>query len=223
MPFDEMAVAIPQPDVYAPILADLFSRATIPFKLHPSLPLATGRIARSFLLLLGSRDFDRGALLEFLTFAPVPLCRKDRRPRSAPSLGLRSDHPRTQGGLRHRSVSEGPGPFHQGGIEGPGDPLPEGHRSSRERRIKAARRFSTLVEKLHASLAFTGECLPLDQWSSRLVSPCAATGSDLRTRSNRPNTCSSARHSRRLAPSPRFPSPVSFDRVLSVIESAVRP
>ena len=80
VPFDEMAVALPQPDVYAPILVDLFSRAKIPFKLHPSLPLATGRIARSFLLLLGSRDFDRGALLEFLTFAPVPLADKTGDP-----------------------------------------------------------------------------------------------------------------------------------------------
>ena len=169
--FDEMAVAIPQAEVYAPIIVDLFARARIPFKLHPSLPLATGRIARSFLLLLGSRGFDRGALLEFLTFAPVPLQEKTGDPdcphpsafdRITRELKVVSGVDRFRKALDHFIKEESKA---QG-------MLPEGHRLARERRIKAARALRTLVERLNEDLAFTDATLPLDQWSTRLIGLC---------------------------------------------------
>lgn len=171
-PFDEMAIAVPQADVYSPILVDVFTRAKIPFKLHPSLPLATGRIARSLLLLLGSRDFDRGALLEFLTFAPVPLAEKtgDEEPphpsvfdQITRELKVVSGLDRFRRALDH-FVSE------ESKVDS--STISAGHRASRTRRVKAARALHTLVENLAASLAFTERKLPLDQWSTELLSLC---------------------------------------------------
>lgn len=171
VPFDEMAVALPQADVYSPIVVDLFSRATIPFKLHPSLPLATGRIARSFLLLLGSRDFDRSALLEFLTFAPTPLAELTGDPdpphpsvfdRITRELKVVSGIDRFRKALDHFMKEEA-----RVAASRPEHPLP-----ARARRVQAARALRTLVDNLHASLAFTAESLPLDQWSTRLLRLC---------------------------------------------------
>ena len=171
VPFDEMAIALPQPDVYAPILVDLFSRAKIPFKLHPSLPLATGRIARSFLLLLASRDFDRGALLEFLTFAPVPLEDKtgDAEPPHPSVFDQITRELKVVSGIdRFRKALE-----HFIKEESKASPsLSEGHRASRVRRVKAASDLKSLVERLHHDLAFTSEKLPLDQWSTKLLTLC---------------------------------------------------
>ena len=170
-PFDEMAVAIPQADAYSPIVVDLFSRAKIPFKLHPSLPLATGRIARSLLLLLGSRHFDRGALLEFLTFAPLPLALKTGDPEPPhPSvfdqitreLKVVSGIDRFRKALGHFIQEES--------RVGPSNP---GLSTQRGRRMQAARALAVLVENLHASLAFTTEKLTLDQWSTRLIALCS--------------------------------------------------
>lgn len=70
--FEDMGVALPRPDHYAALVCDLFARLDIPFRLHPSLPLHTGRAARSLLLLLRCRGLARAAVMEFLTFAPVP-------------------------------------------------------------------------------------------------------------------------------------------------------
>jgi len=217
MPFDDMAVALPQPDVYAPILVDLFSRARIPFKLHPSLPLATGRIARSFLLLLGSRDFDRGALLEFLTFAPVPLADKTGDPDPP--------HPSVFDQItRELKVVSGIDRFRKALLHFIGEEtkasaaLSEGQRASRGRRVKAARALLTLVEKLHASLAFTSEKLPLDQWSTRLLALC---NDWIRPSSEIEETelelvCETLEELSALA---AVSSPVPFERVLSVIEA----
>ena len=72
VPFEEMGVILPRPDVYAPVFTDLLRRLRIPCRLHPSLPLATGRSARSLLLLFRCRGLARPAVMEFLTFAPVP-------------------------------------------------------------------------------------------------------------------------------------------------------
>lgn len=72
VPFEEMGVILPRPDVYAPLFTDLLRRLRIPCRLHPSLPLATGRSARSLLLLFRCRRLGRPAVMEFLTFAPVP-------------------------------------------------------------------------------------------------------------------------------------------------------
>ncbi len=217
MPFDEMAVALPQPDVYAPILVDLFSRAKIPFKLHPSLPLATGRIARSFLLLLGSRDFDRGALLEFLTFAPVPLADKTDDPdpphpsvfdQITRELKVVSGIDRFRKALGHFISEETKAPAARS----------EGHRASRGRRVKAAQALLALVEKLHGSLAFTGEKLPLDAWSTRLLALCndwIRPTSEIEE-TERQLVCETLEELGALA---TVSSSVTFDRVLSVIEA----
>jgi len=71
VPFEEMGIVLPRPEEYAPIFSDTLDRCGIPFRLHPSLPLRTGRAARSLLLLLRCRGLSRAAVLEFLTFAPV--------------------------------------------------------------------------------------------------------------------------------------------------------
>jgi len=72
MPFEDMGIALARPDLYAPLFTDLLQRVGIPHKLHPSLPLRFGRSARSLLLLFRCRDLPRGAVMEFLTFAPIP-------------------------------------------------------------------------------------------------------------------------------------------------------
>jgi RecB family exonuclease len=69
--FDEMGVILPRAERYAPLFADLFDRLGIPFQLHPSLPLRSGRYARSLLLLFRCRGLLRTAVMEFLTFAPI--------------------------------------------------------------------------------------------------------------------------------------------------------
>ena len=70
--FEEMGVVLPRPETYAPLFTDLLSRLGIPHRLHPSLPLRFGRAARSLLLLFRCRGLERPAVMEFLTFAPVP-------------------------------------------------------------------------------------------------------------------------------------------------------
>ena len=72
VPFEEMAVAFPRAELYAPLFTDLLSRLGIPFRVHPSLPLRTGRTARSLLLLFACRGLPRAAVMELLTFAPIP-------------------------------------------------------------------------------------------------------------------------------------------------------
>jgi RecB family exonuclease len=72
VPFEDMGVVFSRADLYAPLFMELFERLRIPCRLHPSLPHATGRSARSLLLLLRCRGLSRPAVMEFLTFAPVP-------------------------------------------------------------------------------------------------------------------------------------------------------
>lgn len=72
VPFEEMGIALAQPQAYAPLFTDLLPRLGVPVKLHPSLPLRFGRSARSLLLLFRCRGLERAAVMEFLTFAPVP-------------------------------------------------------------------------------------------------------------------------------------------------------
>ncbi len=72
VPFEEMGIVLPRPETYAPLFTDLLTRLGIPHRLHPSLPLRFGRAARSLLLLFRCRGLERPAVLEFLTFAPVP-------------------------------------------------------------------------------------------------------------------------------------------------------
>ncbi len=72
VPFEEMGVVLPRPQSYAPLFTDLLERLAVPHRLHPSLPLRFGRAARSLLLLFRCRGLERPAVMEFLTFAPVP-------------------------------------------------------------------------------------------------------------------------------------------------------
>ena len=72
VPFEEMGVILPRPEDYAPLVTDLLERLAVPHRLHPSLPLRCGRSARSLLLLFRCRGLARRAVMEFLTFAPVP-------------------------------------------------------------------------------------------------------------------------------------------------------
>ncbi len=72
VPFEEMGVVLPRPETYAPLFTDLLEHLGIPHRLHPSLPLRFGRAARSLLLLFRCRGLERPAVMEFLTFAPVP-------------------------------------------------------------------------------------------------------------------------------------------------------
>jgi RecB family exonuclease len=72
VPFEEMGVVLPRPETYAPLFTDLLARVGVPHRLHPSLPLRFGRAARSLLLLFRCRGLERPAVMEFLTFAPVP-------------------------------------------------------------------------------------------------------------------------------------------------------
>ena len=72
VPFEEMGVVLPRPEAYAPLFTDLLTHVGVPHRLHPSLPLRFGRAARSLLLLLRCRGLERPAVMEFLTFAPIP-------------------------------------------------------------------------------------------------------------------------------------------------------
>lgn len=75
VPFEEMGIILPRPEDYAPLVTDLLERLAVPHRLHPSLPLRCGRSARSLLLLFRCRGLARRAVMEFLTFAPVPVLR----------------------------------------------------------------------------------------------------------------------------------------------------
>ena len=86
VPFEDMGVLMARPQDYAPLFTDLLDRLRIPHRLHPSLPLNFGRSARSLLLLFRCRGLGRPAVMEFLTFAPVPfaaLLGEERVPRPA--------------------------------------------------------------------------------------------------------------------------------------------
>ncbi len=115
VPFEEMGVLLPRPDVYAPVFADLCRRLQIPLRLHPSLPLSTGRSARSLLLLFRCRGLTRPAVMEFLTFAPVPwkellgdesLARPEQWDQLSRDAQIVSELPRWIVGLRAHAEAE---------------------------------------------------------------------------------------------------------------------
>lgn len=172
VPFDEMALVIPQPEVYAPIVADTFSRASIPYRLHPSLPLSFGRIARSFLLLLRSRDFDRGTLMEFLTFAPVPLAER---------LGVSSvPHPSTFDALsRDLKIVSGAHRFERAVlhfIQEETDSLAKhgGDTNSirfkaRKTRIDEAHAFLSVLAALQSTFVPLAQSATFEEWSKHLL------------------------------------------------------
>ena len=97
VPFEEMGVVLPRPETYAPLFTDLLGRLGVPHRLHPSLPLRFGRAARSLLLLFRCRGLERPAVMEFLTFAPVPFA--ELLGPDAPARPARWDHLSKEAGI----------------------------------------------------------------------------------------------------------------------------
>jgi len=168
VPFEDMGVVLPRPDAYAPLFTDLFRRLGVPHRLHPSLPLRTGRAARALLLLFRCRGLDRAAVLEFLTFAPVPfdaLLAAGESPRTAQwdaisrDAGIVSGLDRWTIGLSAYAAAEREGAARE--------PEPE-RRVRRERRAADALILLRLVQALAETLdALQGEATWPD-WADRL-------------------------------------------------------
>ena len=168
VPFEEMGVILPRPDPYAPLFTDLLRRLGVPHRLHPSLPLRTGRTARALLLLFRCRGLARAAVLEFLTFAPIPfdeLLAAGEEPRTAQwdaisrDAGIVSGLDRWTVGLRTYAAAQR--------AAAAGEPEPE--RGARaQRRAGDAETLLRLVERLaetHETLA--GEAT-WGTWADRL-------------------------------------------------------
>ena len=172
VPFEEMGVVLARPDPYAPLFADLLTRLGVPYRLHPSLPLRYGRAARSLLLLFRCRGLERQAVMELLTFAPVPFAamlgeegrawpaRWDRLSREA---GIVSDYSRWMVGLRSHAEAE----------REAADAEPDSYR--RERRLRNAGEAEDLLRVVEA-LSNTLESLSGEaswpEWVQRLQVAC---------------------------------------------------
>ncbi|HLA79563.1 MAG TPA: PD-(D/E)XK nuclease family protein [Vicinamibacteria bacterium] len=166
--FEEMGVILPRPQEYAPLFADLLDRLEIPHRLHPSLPLRFGRAARSLLLLFRCRGLPRSAVMEFVTFAPIPfaeLLGPDRTPRPAQWDALSRDAKIVSGferwmiGLRAQAETE---------RDGAATEKDDERRDRRRRRAEDAESLLQVVEVLSATLdALAGEA-DWPEWSLRL-------------------------------------------------------
>jgi RecB family exonuclease len=168
VPFEEMGVVLPRPDPYAPLFTDLLRRLGVPHRLHPSLPLRTGRSARSLLLLLRCRGLVRAAVLELLTFAPVPfetLLAAGETPRTAQwdaisrDAGVVSGLDRWTIGLRTYASAERDGAATEEEPE---------RRARRERRAKDALTLLGLVERLAETLDTLDGEATWAEWAGRL-------------------------------------------------------
>jgi RecB family exonuclease len=171
VPFEEMGIVLPRPETYAPLFTDLLERLGIPHRLHPSLPLRFGRAARSLLLLLRCRGLARSAVMEFLTFAPVPFAellgedeeaeppRWDAISREA---GIVSGLDRWMIGMRAFAEAEREA---AAGSEGEG--------ARRRRRARDAEALLRVVELLSATLDTLSGSEPWPTWSERLQTVCA--------------------------------------------------
>jgi RecB family exonuclease len=169
VPFEEMGVILPRPMEYAALLTDLLARVGIPHRLHPSLPLRQGRCARSLRLLFRCRGLQRRAVMEFLTFAPVPfaeLLGPEAEPKPARWDAISRDARIVAGlerwiiGLRAHAEAEREAAARE----------PEAQR--RERRLTRARDAEALlrvVELLAGTLdGLAGEA-PWAEWAERLA------------------------------------------------------
>lgn len=172
VPFEEMGVVLPRPDTYAPLFTDLLTRLGVPHRLHPSLPLRTGRAARSLLLLLRCRGLDRPAVLEFLSFAPIPyaaLLGEERRAATSRwdqisrEAGIVSGFTRWLLGLRAWAGAE------EEAAQGEADPA----RADRRRRnVADAEALLRVVEILGATLDGLAGRAPWSEWVERLRVVC---------------------------------------------------
>jgi RecB family exonuclease len=162
--FDEIGVLLPRPEPYATLLTDQLQRLEIPFQLHPSLPLRHGRCTRSLLLLLRCRGLTRGAVMEFLTFAPIPfegILGRDTSP-SPPrwdeisrSAGVVSGLDRWRAGLPAFAEAER------------SDTRPH-VRERREQRAREAEDLLLIIERLAITLGRLEGEAPWPEWSERI-------------------------------------------------------
>jgi RecB family exonuclease len=177
--FEEMGVILPRPHQYARLFTEVLDRLGVPYRLHPSLPLRFGRAARSLLLLFRCRGLARGAVMEFLTFAPIAfeeLLGPDVTPRPAQwdaisrEAGIVSGLERWIVGLRSYAEAE------RGGAQREAQP----ERAERRlRRAGDAEALLRLVELLSATLdGLAGEGA-WAAWAARLhatfdrwIGPC---------------------------------------------------
>ena len=169
VPFEEMGLILPRPQEYATLVTDLLERLAIPHRLHPSLPLRCGRSARSLLLLFRCRGLARAAVMEFLTFAPVPFARLLGEERARPWLAQWDAISREAGivgGLeRWRVALESYAASERAGAEAE----PDAERA--RRRLAAAEQAEALlqvVESLAETLAGLAGEAPWPEWSRRL-------------------------------------------------------
>jgi RecB family exonuclease len=173
VPFEEMGVVLPRPETYAPLFTDLLARLGVPHRLHPSLPLRFGRAARSLLLLFRCRGLARPAVMEFLTFAPIPFAellgaevqaRTARWDEMSREAGIVSGLDRWIIGLRAWGEAEG---------DAAAGERDEDRRERRLRHVADAEALLRLVELLSATLdSLFGEA-PWPEWSERLRTVCA--------------------------------------------------
>jgi RecB family exonuclease len=172
VPFEEMGVVLPRPDTYAPLFTDLLKRLGVPHRLHPSLPLRFGRAARSLLLLLRCRGLARAAVMEFLTFAPVPFPEllgpnADPQPPRWDAIsrdaGVVSGLDRWIIGLRSYGEAEREAADRESGTR----------RAARERHVGDAEALLRVVELLSATLDTLSGSETWAVWSERLHTVCA--------------------------------------------------
>ena len=168
VPFEEMGVILPRPHEYAPLFTDLLARLGIPYRLHPSLPLRFGRTARSLLLLFRCRGLPRAEVMEFLTFAPIPLAEMlgpedDARPAQWDALsrevGIVSGLERWTLGLRTQADSE----RDEAAREAEAD-----RQQRHQRRARDADALLRVVERLSDTLDLLAGAASWPEWSDRL-------------------------------------------------------
>jgi RecB family exonuclease len=168
VPLEQMGVMLARPADYAPLFADLFERLGVPYRLHPSLSLRFGRAARSLLLLLRCRGLERSAVLEFLSFSPLPVeallgegaaSRPGAWDQASRDARVVSGLERWRAGLAVLERDE------ESAARREADPA---RRSRREARLETTRQLARLVERLAATLdALEGEWT-WPEWSDRL-------------------------------------------------------
>ncbi len=73
MKFSEIGILLRSREPYAPLLAETFSHAAIPFHLHGGTPLWNSREGQSLRLIFKilKEDWSRSSVMEFITFAPL--------------------------------------------------------------------------------------------------------------------------------------------------------
>jgi RecB family exonuclease len=168
VPFEQMGIALARPADYAPLFTDLLDRLGVPHRLHPSLPLRHGRAARSLLLLLRCRGLERAAVLEFLSFAPLPLdallapgaeARAGHWDQLSRDAGIVSGLDRWRAGLRVLLRDE------NAAAQRAGD---AGRRARHARRAEDVQNLGRLVEALAETLDTLSGETTWPEWSARL-------------------------------------------------------